>query len=179
MTTESQPEDVRRATLESFLPRIEAVLREVIGKGGFQLSFKIGKGKAALEGVEPPEFVVDLSGPDSDLLLQKHAAFLDALEYVVLKAARLDEDLFGRIGFDCEDWRWLRAQELQMAARVAAEQVLEGSGPFAMSPMTARERRIIHLALKGQPRVSTASEGFGRDRHVVIRLAPSPAPTNR
>ncbi len=179
MTTEGQPETVRHSTLESFLPRIEAVLCELIAKGGFELKFKIGKGKPALEGVEPPEFVVDLSGPDSELLLQKHAAFLDALEYIVLKAARLDEDLFGRIAFDCEDWRWMRAQELQMAARVAAEQVLEGGGPFAMSPMTARERRIIHLALKGQPRVSTASEGFGRDRHVVIRLSSSPASTNR
>ena len=165
--------------MESYLARIESVLREVTEKGGFQLSFTIRKGKPVAEGIEPPEYVVDFSGPDSELLLQKHAALLDALEYVVLKAARLDEDLFGRIAFDCEDWRWLRAQELQMAARVAAEQVLEGGGPFAMSPMTARERRIVHLALKGQPRVSTISEGFGRDRHVVIRLASTPASTSR
>ncbi len=175
---DGQPGAVKSA-MESYLARIESVLREVIEKGGFQLTFALRKGKPVADGIEPPECVVDFSGPDSELLLQKHAALLDALEYVVLKAARLDEDLFGRIAFDCEDWRWLRAQELQMAARVAAEQVLEGGGPFAMSPMTARERRIVHLALKGQPRVSTFSEGFGRDRHVVIRLASSPASTPR
>lgn len=164
-----------QSAMESHVPRIETVLREIISKGGFKLSFTIRKGKPAVEGLEPPDVVVDLSGPDAELLLQKHAAFLDALEYVVLKAARVDESVFGRISFDCEDWRWLRAQELQMAARVASEQVLESGDPFAMSPMTARERRIVHLALKSHPRVSTASEGFGRDRHVVIRPASPPA----
>jgi spoIIIJ-associated protein len=171
---EAQPGATRPA-IESQVPRIEAVLREIIAKGGFQLSFTIRKGKPAVEGIEPPDLVVDLSGPDAELLLQKHAAFLDALEYVVLKAARIDEELFGHIAFDCEDWRWLRAQELQLAARVASEQVLESGDPFAMSPMTARERRIIHLALKGQSRVVTASEGFGRERHVVIRPTPPAA----
>jgi spoIIIJ-associated protein len=166
-----------RPAIESHIPRIESVLREFLAKGGFRLSFTIRKGKPAVEGIEPPDLVVDLSGPDTELLLQKHAAFLDALEYVVLKAARLDESLFGSIAFDCEDWRWLRAQELQLAARVASEQVLESGDPFAMSPMTARERRIVHLALKSQPRVCTLSEGFGRERHVVIRPASPSAPT--
>jgi spoIIIJ-associated protein len=175
---DAQPGTTRPA-MESHVPRVESVLREILAKGGFQLSFTIRKGKPVAEGIEPPDLVVDLSGPDAELLLQKHAALLDALEYVVLKAARLDEDLFGRIAFDCEDWRWLRAQELHLSARVAAEQVLESGDPFAMSPMTARERRIVHLALKSQPRVCTLSEGFGRERHVVIRPAPTPASTGR
>ena len=175
---ESQP-GAAQSAIEAHVPRIEEVLREIISKGGFKLSFTIRKGKPMVEGFEPPDLVVDLSGPDSELLLQKHAAFLDALEYVVLKAARVDESLVGRISFDSEDWRWLRAQELQLAARVASEQVLESGDPFAMSPMIARERRIVHLALKNHPNVSTASEGFGRERHVVIRPASSPGSAGR
>jgi spoIIIJ-associated protein len=160
------------SALESYLPRIESVLREILRQGGFHLSAAVRKGKPAVEGMEPPEFVVDLSGPDAELLLQKHAALLDALEYVVLRAVRLDEGLFGRITFDCQDWRWLRAQELQLAARVAAERVLETGDPFALNPMNARERRIVHLALKNQPKVRTLSEGFGPERRVVIHPAP-------
>lgn len=162
--------------MEGHLARMESVLGEIIRLGGFQLSFAIRKGKPVADGMEAPEFIVDLSGPDSELLLQKHAALLDALEYLVLKAARLDEDLFGRIAFDCQEWRWLRAQELQLAARVAAERVLETGDPFAMNPMNARERRIVHLALKDQPRVRTLSEGFGPERRVVIRPASSTSP---
>ena len=169
---ESQP-GATISALEGYLPRIESVLREILRQGGFHLSAAVRKGKLAVEGMEPPEFVVDLSGPDVELLLQKHAALLDALEYVVLRAVRLDEGLFGRITFDCEDWRWLRAQELQLAARVAAERVLETGDPFALNPMNARERRIVHLALKNQPKVRTLSEGFGPERHVVIHPAPA------
>lgn len=162
----------RRA--EDFLPRIESMLADILRHGRFQLQYSIRKGKAVAEGMEAPEFVVDLSGADAELLLERHASLLDALEYVVLKAARLDEDLFGRITFDCQDWRWLRAQELQLSARVAAERVLETGDPFALSPMNARERRIVHLALRDAAGIRTASEGFGPERHVVI-LPASPA----
>jgi predicted RNA-binding protein Jag len=163
--------------MESRVARIETVLGEIIRSGGFQLSVKIRKGKPVAEGMEAPDFVVDLSGPDSELLLQKHAALLDALEYLVLKAVRLDEGMFGRITFDCQDWRWLRAQELQLSARVAADRVLETGDPFPLSPMNARERRIVHLALKDQPRVRTASEGFGPQRRVVIHPASPSSPS--
>ena len=154
--------------LEVYLPRIDSVLRKILRQGGFHLSACVRKGKPAVEEMEPPEFVVDLSGPDVELLLQKHAALLDALEYVVLRAGRLDEGLFGRITFDCEDWRWLRAQELQLAARVAAERVLETGDPFALNPMNARERRIVHLCLKEVEGVGTRSEGDEPYRFVVV-----------
>jgi spoIIIJ-associated protein len=163
--------------MEDYLARIESVLGEIIRHSGFELSIAIRKGKAVAEGMEPPAYIVELSGPDSELLLQKHAALLDALEYLVLKAVRLEEDLFARIAFDCQEWRWLRAQELQLAARVAAERVIETGDPFAMNPMNARERRLVHLALKQQPRVRTLSEGFGPERRVVIHPATSSAPS--
>lgn len=170
---ESQPGTAPQPSVEGRLAPIEPVLRDILRHGGFKLTFAIRKGKPVAPGMEAPEFVVVLSGADSELLLQKHAALLDALEHLVLKAARLDEGLTGRIQFDCQDWRWLRAQELQLAARVAAERVLETGDPFALSPMNARERRIVHLALRDSAGVRTASEGFGPERHVVILPASS------
>jgi spoIIIJ-associated protein len=164
-----------KTPMENYLARIESVLGEIIRHSGFQLSFAIRKGKPVAEGMEAPEYIVDFSGPDAELLLQKHAALLDALEYLVLKAVRLEEDLFARVAFDCQEWRWLRAQELQLAARVAAERVMETGDPFALNAMNARERRIVHLALKGEARVRTLSEGFGSERRVVIHPASSSA----
>lgn len=170
---DSQPGTAPQLAVEGHLARIEPVLRDILRHSGFKLSFAIRKGKPDAPGMEAPEFVVDLSGADSELLLQKHAALLDALEHLVLKAARLDEGLTGRIQFDCQDWRWLRAQELQLSARVAAERVLESGDPFALSPMNARERRIVHLALRDSSGVRTASDGLGPERHVVILPASS------
>ncbi len=161
--------------LEDYLPRIESLLNQIIQFSGFELSFKIRKSEGAESDLEAPEIVVDLSGPDADLLLEKNAAVLNALEYVVLKAVRLEERLFGKITFDCRDWRRLRAEELKLTARIAAERVAESGTPFSFSPLSPRERRIIHLALKDQPRVQTVSEGAGPERKVIIRPAPTPA----
>ena len=176
---EPQPGAAPQPSLEEHLTRIEAVLRAILPPIGFKLNFAVRKAKPAAPGMDGPEFIVDFSGPDSELLLQKHASLLDALEHIALKAARLDESLLGRIQFECQEWRWLRTQELQLSARVAAERVLETGDPFALSPMNSRERRVIHLALRDSEGVRTTSEGFGPERHVVILPASSPAGSER
>ncbi len=58
--------------------------------------------------------------------------------------------------------------ELKLSAEVAAERVRQTREPFRFHPMGARERRIIHLALKDQPGVRTTSEGQGEMRQVVV-----------
>ena len=128
-------------------------------------------------GDEPhtPGVVVDFEGPDCDLLLEKNAALLDAIEYVVLKAVRVDDDLYGRISFDCKDWRQVRAEELKLTAQMAARQAVETGSPFHLTPMSSRERRIVHLALKDETSVKTMSEGAGPARKVVIYPAASPS----
>jgi spoIIIJ-associated protein len=161
-----------------YLDAIESLLKQLIRAGRFELSFTVRNVDPTERDLETPECVVDFSGLDADLLLEKNGALLDALEYVVLKAVRLEEDLFGRITFDCDDWRRLRAEELKLTAQVAAERVVESGEPLALNPMSPRERRILHLALRGQPLVRTASEGFGPERRVVIHPT-SPPPRRR
>ncbi len=172
---EPQPAGASPRPIESCLDAIESLVRQVIQHGGFDLTFTVRKGPPVEGELEAPEFVVDFSGADADLLLEKNGLLLNALEYVVFRAVRLEEELFGKITFDSNDWRRLRAQELQLTAQVAAERVLETGDPFTLSPMSPRERRIIHLALKNQPRVRTVSEGFGPERKVVILPASPPA----
>lgn len=162
------PQEVQQCILA-----LESFLGEILRHGGLQLTFTIDPGKPAEDGAPQTALVVNLSGADEGLLLEKNAALLDALEYVATRAVRVDEERFGRISFDCQDWRWLRSQELRLAAKVAAERVMETGSAFPLNPMNARERRIIHLALKDQPRVRTLSEGFGPNRKVVIHPAES------
>ncbi len=173
MEGQSAPTPAR--PVESFLGPIESLVQELIRTGGFELAFTIRKVAAPEEDFEAPAFVVDFTGPDSDLLLEKNATLLNALEYVVLKAVRLEEGLFGKITFDCGDWRRSRAEELKLMAQVAAQRVVETGDPFTLNPMSPRERRIIHLALREQPQVRTASEGVGPERKVVIHPASPPA----
>src|SRR5690242_16255445 len=135
-------------SLESHLGNIRSLLTEILRHGGFDLSFQIHRQTAARrdDGIDIPEVLVDFSGPDTDLLLQAHAELLNALEYVVLKAVRLEEDMFHKISFDCQGYRLLRIEELKLIAQVAAERVMETHDPYPLGPMNPRERRIIHLA---------------------------------
>jgi spoIIIJ-associated protein len=163
---------------EFYLAAIEALVKQIIRCGGFDLAVAIRPRQPAPGDLESPEYLVDFSGQDSALLLESNGTLLDAFEYVVRKAVRLEDDLLTKITFDCEDWRLLRARELQLTAQLAAERVLETGDPYPLSPMNPRDRRIIHLALRDQPKVRTQSEGFGPNRKVVIYPA-TPAPTSR
>ena len=62
-----------------------------------------------------------------------------------------------------------------MTARVAAERVQATRQPFQLNPMSSRERRIVHLALKDMPGVRTERIGAGEERQVVIHPAKSDA----
>jgi spoIIIJ-associated protein len=160
--------------LENYLAAIDSLLNQIIQQGGFALSFVIHHLIRESSDLESPEYVADFTGADADLLLERNGALLDALEHVVLKAARLREEHLGIIAFDCNDWRQQRIEELKLTAQVAAERVLESGAPFALSPMTPRERRVIHLALRDRSNLRTVSEGVGPERKVVILPARPP-----
>lgn len=157
------------------LAKIESLVGEIIRYGGFNLKSTVRRCDSAGQEGEEDGIVVDFEGRDTDLLLEKNAALLDALEYVVLKAVHIGDDLYGKVSFDCKDWRQVRAEELKLTAQMAARQVIENGSPFSLTPMSARERRIIHLALKDEAAVKTLSEGSGPARKVVIYPADSPS----
>jgi spoIIIJ-associated protein len=163
---------------DDYLAKIESLLRQIIEHGGFDLKSTVRTLNGSEQDTDTGEVVVDFEGPDSDLLLEKNAALLDALEYVVLKAVRVGDDLYGKISFDCEDWRQVRAEELKLTALMAARQAVETGSPYHLTPMSARERRIIHLALKEETNVRTLSEGSGPARKVVIYPASPNSRTN-
>jgi spoIIIJ-associated protein len=153
---------------EKYMHALEAWLHEVIARSPFELDFSVQKAAANPDDPEAPDYIVDFSGPDADLLLEKNAALLHALEYVALRSIRLEEDHFRRIAFDSLDWRRTRLEELRLMAQVAADRAVDTGAPFALSPMNPRERRIVHLALRDRTDVRTESDGRGPDRKVVI-----------
>jgi spoIIIJ-associated protein len=159
--------------LESHRPQIESLLNEIIRHGQFRLSYTIQRPAPSDHPIESPDLVVEFSGPDAELMVEAHGELLNAIEYVVLRAVRLEEGLFPKISFDCEGWRRTRVEELKLMAQVAADRVQETGDSFALAAMNPRERRIVHLALHGRTEVRTESEGRGPERRVVIYPATS------
>ena len=118
-----------------------------------------------------PDILVKFSGPDVELLLLYRAELLLALEHLALEALRIPHSDHYRLVFDAENYRVTRIEELRLSARAAAEKVKRSGSPFRFQPMSSRERRVLHLALRGDPDVRTISEGAAPQRHAVVYAA--------
>jgi spoIIIJ-associated protein len=114
------------------------------------------------------EVIADLDGRDKEILLERNGEVLKAFEHLAFRALRLEPTYHEKIHLDSGGYRALRFEELRMTARVAAERVQSSHQPFRLNPMSSRERRIVHLALKEMPGVRTESVGMGEERQVVI-----------
>ena len=150
--------------------KINGFLQAVVTHGGLHLKYRIIVDPPLPENRdwEKPEILVDFSGPDSALLLDRGGELLRALELLALEMLRLASGEHEKISFDCQNRRSMRIQELRTAANVAAERVRKTGTPYQFSPMSSRERRIVHLALQDDPAVVTVSIGEGEARKVAI-----------
>src|SRR5579871_3494705 len=130
--------------------KINGFLQAVVTHGGLRLKYRIIVDPPIPENRdwEKPEILVDFSGPDSALLLDRGGELLRALELIALEMLRLPSGEHEKISFDCQNHRSQRIQELRMAASVAAEKVRRTGTPYHFTPMSSRERRIVHLALR-------------------------------
>lgn len=147
-------------------------LQNMVRAGGLDLQVKVRAAEPTAGGEEgEAEVFADLDGRDKEILLARSGEVLKALEHLAFRALRLEPAFHEKIHLDCAGYRALRFEELRMTARVAAERVQSSKQPFRLNPMSSRERRIVHLALKDFPGVRTESVGAGEERQVVIHPA--------
>ncbi|HTZ31392.1 MAG TPA: R3H domain-containing nucleic acid-binding protein [Methylomirabilota bacterium] len=142
-------------------------LNSIIRAGKFDLQVSVRTAGSLSEEGEPEVFA-DLDGKDKEILMARGGEVLKALEHLAFRALNLEPAYHEKIHLDCGGFRALRFEELRMTARVAAERVIASRQPFQLNPMSSRERRIVHLALKDMVGVRTESAGAGDDRHIVI-----------
>lgn len=149
--------------------RVDELLRVVLQQSGLRLKYRISANPpVTTELGEGPELVVDFAGPDSAILLERNGELLRALEHVALKVLRLESEEHDKLSFDSMNFKAIRAQELRLAAEVAAERVRKTGQPYLFAPMSARERRMLHLAMRDYSDLRTESSGEAERRFVVV-----------
>jgi spoIIIJ-associated protein len=158
------------ADLQEAAQKIAGFLASLNKLGGMRLKYRITAGDGARdpEGLEARLIYVELGGPDVQLLTQHNGELLRALETVAAQMLRLDQREHDLISFDAGNFKALRAQELRMAAEVAADKVRKTGQPYAFPPQNSRERRLLHMAFRDLPGVETASSGEGPGRFLVV-----------
>jgi spoIIIJ-associated protein len=111
------------------------------------------------------------------MIIGRRGQTLDALEHLVNRIVLRDEaDAGVRIALDVEGYRERRQESLEQLARRLAAKARETGRAVTLNPMSPRDRRIVHLALESDPGVSTASEGEGHYRRLVIAPRPGGRP---
>jgi spoIIIJ-associated protein len=117
---------------------------------------------------EPGHACLSIASEAGGLLIGRHGQTLDALEYLVNRIVTRHDESGSRIVVDAEGYRARRRQELRDAARRLAARVRQTSRAQTMTPLSARERRVVHVELADDPTVGTRSVGEGQLRRVVI-----------
>jgi len=112
--------------------------------------------------------MVEIHGNDLSVLIGRRAERLNALQFITRLIVGKEMGRTASIIIDVENYRQRREQQLQRMAKRLADQAARTGRRVAMEPMPANERRIVHIALRDDPRVTTESVGREPRRKVMI-----------
>jgi spoIIIJ-associated protein len=135
-------------------------LENVFDMTGLQLQVAVKQGIAG--------DVLDIEGRDAELLQAQTGELLEALQHLINQVFGRSLTGSARLVCDVHGFRATREAELQAMAKHAANQVRQTGRAFTFEPMSANERRIIHLTLADSPDLFTESIGEGADRKLRI-----------
>ena len=114
------------------------------------------------------ELILDITGDDLAVLIGRHGKTLDALQFLVSAITVRTIGFRYPVVIDVEGYKSRQRQKLESIARSSANRAASQHRSVKLRPMTPYERRLVHIALRDDDRVETASEGEGSARHVVI-----------
>lgn len=115
------------------------------------------------------EVHIDIWGENLGILIGRGGTTLQALQDLVTVIARRKTNTNRRITIDVERYKERKRQKLREFAERMAEKAMATKKPVSLEPMTPRERKIVHDALKEMPGVESFSEGEDPQRRVIIR----------
>ena len=110
-----------------------------------------------------------LRAPELGRVIGKHGQTIDAIQYLVNAIVyRAQPDARKSVVVDAAGYRERRKASLEALAVRTAERALEAGKPVELEPMSAVERKVVHLRLKDFDGVVTRSEGTEPNRFVVV-----------
>ena len=111
---------------------------------------------------------VDVATEETGLFIGQKGETIDAIQYLLNVAVYKNRPFVKRIVVDSEGYRQRRVEAIQGMAHRTARRALRERRPLSLPPMPAAERRVVHLFLKENPQVTTASEDKQEGRRVVV-----------
>lgn len=145
---------------------LEATTGEVLGY--LIAAMNVDVEAYVLDDLRDGSLVFEIEGADAGLLIGRRGETLRDLQFIVRMLVNRQLKQRANIIIDVERYQLRRTQKLHTIAENAARAASRGRAR-SLDPMSAEERRIVHIALSDNPQVVTESEGQGTERHVVVR----------
>jgi spoIIIJ-associated protein len=154
------PESEQIQAPEELLDEIRGLISSVLEAMGFD---------ARVEVYDAGGFIAADVAPDNTaLFIGQKGETIDALQYLVNVSAFRERPFFKRVVLDAEGYRQRRVEAIQGMAHRTARRAVRERRTVEMPPMNSSERRVVHLFLSDNPRVTTESEGSGDNRRVKV-----------
>jgi spoIIIJ-associated protein len=111
---------------------------------------------------------LNIKGDGSGLLIGRHGQTLDAIQYIVGRIVGKQLGEKRMVVVDTERYRERRKENLEQLAQRMGEKAKSTGRPVSLQPMSASDRRIVHLALKNDREIETRSEGEGGLKNIKL-----------
>jgi len=166
---EASPVSKPGAASESHDPILD-LTESVVSKILFSLGFEAQVAAHFDESDRPDRRSIraDVRGRDLSVLIGRHTETLNAFQYVASLIVGKQTGQFVQLVVDVEGYRARREKQLRQMAQRSADQAMKMGRRVTLEPMSAAERRIIHVELQGHPAVMTESVGEEPRRKVTI-----------
>lgn len=114
---------------------------------------------------------VDVASDSTALFIGQKGETIDALQYLINSSVYRRRPFVKRIVLDAEGYRQRRVEAIQGIAHRTARRAVRERRTVELPPMSPAERRVVHIFLRDNPKVTTESEGTGDNRRVKISPA--------
>jgi spoIIIJ-associated protein len=116
-------------------------------------------------------FIKITSKRDEGLLIGRRGQTLDAIKHLVQRILTSQAGQTVSVNLEVGDYRERREEALHEKAEAVAVKVIEAGKSLSLEPMTAQDRRIVHMVLADREDLRTYTAGDGSRRRVVVALA--------
>lgn len=116
------------------------------------------------------ELILDITAPDLAVLIGRHGRTLESLQTLVSLLVSRKLGFRYPVSVDVEGYKSRRHDKVISMAKSAASRAVSQGRTVNLPPMSAYERRLVHIALREDDRIDTHSEGVDLERRVVITL---------
>ncbi len=161
----SSSASVDESTLDEQTRKALAFVRTLVSK--MQMGVEVNIAPDDGEGT-PDEIRLEIEGPDAGRIIGKKGNVLDAIQYLTARVVVRPGDVRRHVIVDAEGYRARHEDQLAQMARRLAQRVATEGKVITFDPMSARERRIVHMALRDMKGVRTESMGEEPQRRVQI-----------